>query len=71
MYCAQPIKNVVKQMPHIQERAFIMNAIFITLIIKNNIYVTLLLVAKIDGLTNVNDKNLYEISDIEVRQTGL
>ena len=73
MYCAQPSKNGVKQMSYTQEPAFtcMMNTIFFTLIVKNNIYVTILLVAKIDRLSkfNVNGKN--DISDIEVAQTGL
>ena len=73
LYCAQPSKNGVKQMPHIQEPAFkcMVNAIFITLIILNNISVTILLFAKINRLAYLNDKNLNEISDIEVMHTGL
>ena len=47
-----------------------MNAIFNTFSISNNIYVTVISCQN-NRLANVNDKNLYEISDIEVMQTGL
>ena len=58
MYCASPSKNEVKQLNAPYTRTCMMNVTFITLIIKNTIDVTILLVAQINRLANMNDKKI-------------